>query len=167
MVSPKTLKLKRTVRPKVPATLAGATSGQAARTALGASGIAWLEGTGQFALAITGSQNVLYLDRDLVPVRYAAISQKSAGLRQGMFAAGGEMLVAEEAPRAGAWANQLRVYDLEGQAVRTVRLKVPGELESVFEADSELYACVYVSKYRAKSYSRDNHVYRLGKLTAL
>lgn len=155
VVDAQTLQLEKKIELELPADLEGATKAQIARAKKGVSSIARDSKTGKTIAVLTGSRNLLVLSSSYKPLRYVKVDGSGEGVRQGAELVG-RMLYVAESPGSGLAANSLHVYDLDGNTVRTVRLGVGSELESVFAAGSRLYASVYAS-----TPLRNNHLYRV------
>lgn len=185
IVNPSTLKVSSSVNVALPQALLGATDSQ--RKAIRCfSGIAYCSNRDQYVVLLANPYNLLVLDGDLQPVRYATTTKKSGDIYQGIDATSDFILIATS-PRTGYGNNTVLAFDWEGTYQGSLALRNLDEVESVYHVGSKFYVSVYrpyykisyvsaksasksgtklkkAAKLRKRTYTRDNYVYYVAGL---
>ena len=176
IVSPKTLKIKKTLTVEIPYDLyklphPKKTPKKYYKAYNGFGAIAYNRKHDRFVVLLRGSDfhHLLILNRKFEPVRFEYVDDRPNQTVQGMDSYDDYVIVAQSYS-SGRPNNQLLIYSWnEGDLLSKLNLGQSRELESVFHTGSSLYAGFYTSFYKYKIgrgnvLQRDNYLFRLSNL---
>ncbi len=146
IINPETLKIKSTKIININKPLPGMSESR--RTSFkGIGAIAYNEEHQQYVARIKTLNDLLFLDSNLNPVRYARLTKEDKQTFQGMDTAGDYVLVGQSFKKSSDY-NLISVYDWNGNYVSKVNIKKGYELECLFHSESNYYAGFYTSYYQ-------------------
>ena len=148
-----TLKMKRSVKVKIPAKLEGATKKQL-KAIKGFNAIAYNPSKKEFCAQIIGGSDQLMLDKDLKPIKYIVPDKIYDNTNQGIFAYGDDLIRAESAGGTTKFKkfNIYTIYDWEtGKLKKIANMKKGYEVENMFKIGKKYYSIFYTSYYITKT----------------
>ena len=146
IINPETLKIKSTKIIRIDESLPGMSESRRA-SFKGIGAIAYNEQHKQYVARIKTLNDLLFLDSNLNPVRYARLTKENKQIFQGMHTSGDFVLVGQSFKKSSDW-NLISVYDWNGNYVSTINIKKGYELECLFNSDEDYYAGFYTSYYK-------------------
>ena len=155
-IDPEKLTVIKNVTVKLPGKIFGAASSRMAGIR-GFAGIAYESQSGQYILKIKKTGAVLVTDGEFSPLRYSKLTKNCSDLDQSVCTGQGMIL------RVQSGGNIICGYDLYGNYIARVKVKVPGELEGIYFNKNKLYGSVYKSYYTTKYKTVKKKVKKKGK----
>ena len=158
---PETLKRKSVVKLKMPRKLPGANAAFIKKFK-GITGIAYDEARDEFIASVKSTFHYIVLSPKLKPKRLIKVKTKGNWIKQGMLIADGKIIRVMNRFKKNAIKNYLFIYDRKGKYIKRIRIKNPGELESVYFANSGLYGAVYFEKGKGKRFKQADRIVKIG-----
>lgn len=159
-ISPRTLKIVKTVTVKPNYGVTGASKGKMRRILL-FSGISYSSARRQYVAQVRGSRDFLVLDERLQPIRYVNVKKNTGYLFQGLSCTGDYILRVQSPLTRRQVYNSIAVYDWNGKYRSTILLNKYDEMEHAYLVGSRMYGGVYrsfsVKKYYWKTIKRKKH----------
>lgn len=146
IIDPDTLKIKSTKIIRLDEKLPGMSESRRS-SFKGIGAIAYNEYHQQYVARIKTLNDLLFLDSNLNPVRYARLTKEDKQIFQGMDTAGDYVLVGQSFKTGSDW-NLISIYDWSGTYVSKVNIKKGYELECLFHDEDTFYAGFYRSYYQ-------------------
>ena len=150
VMNPKTLKVIKNVKVKLPKTLTGI-SAKMIKKIKGLSTIAYEPGRHQYVVTLYESKDFMILNQNFKPVQYVSVTKRPAGYQGQDIACTSEYVIRAFSPTGGNKYNILAVYDWEGNYIKKIKLNPYDEVEYVTIAGSKVYCGVYATGYETKT----------------